>query len=67
MSTFADAISVGFARFDDFQRLERRNRELEIARSLGGDGTTAFVNGILDAIAKRLSGSAVSRVRYEEG
>ena len=40
---------------------------IEIARSLGGDGTTAFVNGILDAIARRLSGSAVSRVRYEEG
>lgn len=40
---------------------------IEIARSLGGDGTTAFVNGILDAIARGLSRTAVFRERHEEG
>ena len=39
---------------------------IEIARSLGGDGTTAFVNGILDAIARGLSGTTVFRERHEE-
>ena len=34
VSQFADAISIGFARFEDFQRLERRNRELEIAQAV---------------------------------
>ena len=34
VAAFADAISLGFSRFLDFQRLERRNRELEIERSL---------------------------------
>jgi len=33
-SAFADAISLGFTRFLDFQSLERRNRELELERSL---------------------------------
>ena len=33
-AAFADAISLGFTRFLDFQSLERRNRELELERSL---------------------------------
>ncbi len=40
---------------------------IEIARSLGGEGTTAFVNGILDAVARGLSRSATSQARHEEG
>ncbi len=32
---YADAISLGFTRFHDFQRLERHNRELEIERAVG--------------------------------
>lgn len=34
VATLADAISLGFTRFLDFQNLERRNRELEIERGL---------------------------------
>jgi len=34
VAAFADALSLGFTRFFDFQNLERRNRELEIERSV---------------------------------
>ena len=34
LETFADALGMGFARFADFQRLERRNRELEIEQAV---------------------------------
>ncbi|MBT4140839.1 MAG: HAMP domain-containing histidine kinase, partial [Candidatus Latescibacteria bacterium] len=34
VATLADAISLGFTRFLDFQNLERRNRELEIERGV---------------------------------
>ena len=34
IAAFAGAISLGFTRFLDFQRLEQRNRELEVERSL---------------------------------
>ena len=34
VAAFANAISLGFARFLDFQRLEVRNRELEIERAV---------------------------------
>ena len=34
VTAFADAISLGFTRSLDFQRLERRNRELEIERAV---------------------------------
>ena len=35
VAAYADAISLGFTRFHDFQRLERHNRELEIERAVG--------------------------------
>ena len=34
VAAFADAISLGFARFLDLQRMEERNRELEIERAV---------------------------------
>lgn len=34
VAAYADAMSLGFTRFHDFQRLEQRNRELEIERAL---------------------------------
>ena len=34
VAAFAGALSLGFKRFTDFQRLERRNRELEIERAV---------------------------------
>ena len=34
VAAFADAVSLGFTRFHDFQRLEQRNRELEIERAV---------------------------------
>ncbi len=35
IAAYADAVSLGFTRFHDFQRLEQRNRELEIERAIG--------------------------------
>ena len=35
VAAYAAAISLGFTRFHDFQRLERHNRELEIERAVG--------------------------------
>jgi signal transduction histidine kinase len=35
VAAYADAVSLGLTRFHDFQRLERRNRELEIERAVG--------------------------------
>jgi len=34
LETFAGALGLGFSRFFDFQRLEQRNRELEIERAV---------------------------------
>ena len=34
VAAFAEALSLGFSRFLDFQRLEQRNRELEVERSV---------------------------------
>ncbi|MBT6144713.1 MAG: hypothetical protein HOH74_04745 [Gemmatimonadetes bacterium] len=34
VAAYADAISLGFTRFYDFQRLEERNRELQIERAV---------------------------------